>query len=275
MKEKKIKKSTALAETGKETKLAAPVGSTPDYVKRGNAEGLENVSPNDIVLPRIKLMQALSPEVTAGKFKPGDMVNSLTGLKYAGAIEFIPVLHYKSRMFWQDRSKGNAVLCSAPDGKKPIDPNAAPKIAKQLKIAVFPKAINNCDECPFSQFATEEDDPKDRAPKCTYYHNFPILIKGDRLPSALAMSRTKLKVGQNLLSLAMTAGEAIPIYSKYYKLTSILEKKNNNTYYNFVIEPAGWATEEEYQHVSALCKSYKGLHINVEVDHPDSEAQRG
>ena len=271
MKKSKVKGSTALATKSSDDMLPSTV---PEYIKSGNAEGLENVEPSDIVLPRIKLMQPLSPEVTSNLHKAGEIINSLSGLKYELPIEFIPIMHKKTRMFWQDRDEGNGILCQAPDGKKPLDPNAPMKIAKKLKILSFPKCINACAECPFSKFDEEEEDDKKRRPKCNLSHDFPILIVGDKMPSALSMSRTKLKVGANLLSLAMIAGNAIPFYSMHYKLSSVLEKKKANTYYNFEIKPSGWSTAEEYRTAAGLCKSYKTMNVKVADEHPDGDGAK-
>ncbi|MFH1328120.1 MAG: hypothetical protein ABIH76_04670 [Candidatus Bathyarchaeota archaeon] len=265
-KKHKEKETASLAKTG--NKKGALV---PSYLQNGASMGLENIECTDIILPRIKLMQALSPEVSNGKAKPGDMINSLTGHNYGQSLEFVPLLHFKSRMFWQDRDEGNAVLCSSDDAKKPKDPNAPLKIAKSLKITGFPKAINTCNECPFGKFDGDEEDDRKKRPKCTLYYNFPILIKGDEAPSALAMSRTKLKVGKKLISLAIYTGESIAMFGKRYKISTVVEKKDTYSFFNYFIEPIGFVSEAEYQTTMGFYRSFKTMNVSVDAEHPEKE----
>jgi hypothetical protein len=259
----KKSKSTDLALP--KTKALAPTDA-PAYVKQGN-RGKENIDRTDFVIPRIKLCQALTPEVVAGKAKAGDMLNSLSGEHYGTSLEFIPLLHFKSRMFWQDREDGNAVLCSSDDAKSPKDINAAPKIAKKLKILKFPATMELCTNCQFKNFDETEDSDKKKRPKCTMYYNFPVLIKGDNSPSALTMSRTKLKVGKTLCTLAVQGN--VDMFAKRYKLSTKLEKGDKYSYYNFVVEPIGWASEEEYKLAEALNASFKNMNAVIDTEHPE------
>jgi hypothetical protein len=259
-------KTKELATTGAPS---AALANVPAFLKGEAVQGLDNIDRADLILPRIKLMQDMSPEVQEGKAKAGELVNSLTGQNYGTRLEFVPLTNSKTRMFWQDRKEGNAVLCSSDDGKHPKDPTAAAKIAKKMKLKEFPVTMPDCKSCPFGNWAEDDAGGDREAPRCTSYYNFPMLIKGDSSPSALTMSRTKLKVGRKLLSLVVLSGDNVSIYAKRYELSTVKEKSDLGTYYNYAIKPIGYVTEAEYKVTKGLHESFKAMHVVVEQEHPE------
>lgn len=67
------------------------------------------IQADEIALPLIKLAQSLSAEVQAGKCKPGEYINSITGRVYGDELDFIVVDRFKGRFFSpEDSSKGYA-----------------------------------------------------------------------------------------------------------------------------------------------------------------------
>ncbi|WP_348260365.1 hypothetical protein, partial [Salmonella enterica] len=62
------------------------------------------ITQEDLIIPRAKLIQALSPEITEGLgVRPGDIINSLT--KEVLPDEFIPVFMFKNFIRFNPRSK--------------------------------------------------------------------------------------------------------------------------------------------------------------------------
>ena len=260
----------------KQTDLSVPgsnktLSNVPDFLKGEKVLGLDGIDQADLILPRIKLMQDMSPEVQAGTHKAGELVNSLTGQNYGTKLEFVPLDKSKTRMFWQDRKDGNAVLCSSDDGKKPKDPAAAGAIAQKLKMKDVPKVMAECKLCPFGNWSGEEEGDERSAPRCTSYYNFPMLIKGDSSPTALTMSRTKLKIGKKLLSLVALSGDNVSLFAKRYELTTVKEKSKLGSYFNYAIKPVGYVTEAEYKITKGLHESFKAMHVVVEQEHPDKQ----
>src|SRR3972149_1970003 len=64
------------------------------------------ITQEDLIIPRAKLIQALSPEISEGLgVKPGDIINSLT--KEVLPDEFIPVFMFKNFIRFNPRSKAD------------------------------------------------------------------------------------------------------------------------------------------------------------------------
>jgi hypothetical protein len=277
-----VKKATGKAgKTGKaETGLTVPgkagaltkkgmATDAPDYIKTGAAgRGLENVCREDLVIPRVKLLQPMSPEVQDKGMKEGHLINNLSQKDYGDTLEFIPITHTKSRIYWQDREDGGGMLCASDNGLDRRDHDAPAKIAKLLKIKDFVLPAD-CSCCPFHGWDNEAEREKDQKPKCTIYYNFPAFVNGEMV--ALSLDRTKIRTAKNILTLATTTGGNADMFAKKYRLTVTKEKNDQYSYYNIVVEPAGWVSEEEYEAGKAMYDSFKNKTLKVEQDAPQQE----
>jgi hypothetical protein len=242
--------------------------AVPDYIKQGaKGRGLENVNKEDLILPRIKLLQPLSPEVADKGMKEGHFINSLTGADYGDSITFIAITHFKSRIYWQDRDEGGGMLCSSDNAAIPRDLNAPGEIAKSLKMTGFKKP-SSCDDCPFRDWDNEAAKEKDQKPKCTIFYNFPAIVSGDSIPVAISMDRTKIRAAKRLLSMSTYMGSNIDMFAKMYKITAVKEKKDQYTYYNMVVEPAGFVSQEQFKLAEGLYDSFKKMTLRVEQEQP-------
>src|SRR3990167_3555991 len=67
---------------------------------RGFESGVEK---EDLIIPRAKLLQAMSPEMQEGGFRVGQIINSLT--KEELNEEFIPIFMFKNWIRFNPRSK--------------------------------------------------------------------------------------------------------------------------------------------------------------------------
>ncbi len=84
----------------------------------GSNEGLENIGREDTALPFLKILQALSPEVTRGKdqyiqgAQAGEFINSLTNERWDGekGVEAIRVYFEKKYIEWKPRDSGGGLV---------------------------------------------------------------------------------------------------------------------------------------------------------------------
>lgn len=83
----KMTKSTDVAK-----KVAAADVAVPDYIKQDSSRGNENVSSEDLQLPRLDVLQALSPQINKKKenyidgAEVGMLFNTLTGELYPEGV---------------------------------------------------------------------------------------------------------------------------------------------------------------------------------------------
>lgn len=228
--------------------------AVPDYLlpKEGEgSRGRENVDKSDLVLPRLKLLQPLSPEAQDEdkNAEAGHLFNTLTQQDFGSSIIFIPIVHFKSRIYWRDRDddSGERIICSASDGLHP----------KSQEFADL------CTSCKKQVWNNQAKDPKDKAPKCTMLYNFAILIEGEASPIALSMERSKIKVAKKLLSLITCTGN-LDMFAKKYKLGVTKEKNKKGIWYNYDITPVGFVTADEFKVAESTYQSLKDLAVTVD-----------
>ena len=70
--------------------------------------GFEDEDAGDVIIPRVKVIQTLSPERKDKIAEEGDIINSLTKEKLNGRV-FIPVFKFNNNVWWKDRSEGGGI----------------------------------------------------------------------------------------------------------------------------------------------------------------------
>lgn len=235
----------------------------PAFIQPGSDRGKEHISTEDLTLPRIKLLQPLSPEVTLNDERPGTMINSITGKNYGNELKFIVITHFKSRLFWKNREDGGGIACSAPNA---MNPRTLTGKIEAAEINVnMPESCAQCNLKDWNNSVTE----KDRAPKCTLYYNFPILIEGEAAPVVLSMERTKIKAAKKLLSLAAYSGGNYDIFARKYQLIVTKEKKNDLAWFSYDVRAIGFVTEAEYAQAEKIYNSLKNIIVQVDAEQPE------
>jgi len=226
----------------------------PEHLSQGKGRGFEKVEAGDTLIPRIKLLQPLSPEVADKGMKAGTLFNSLSSKNYGSELIFIPVLHTKSRIKFIPREDGGGIECNAIDANTPN----APLIIKQGKKELV---VKSCLECPNGKWEDET------APSCTLYYNFLALIIGDDAPVAISFSKTKIKAAKRLISLTRLAGNNMDMFAKKYILKTQLEKNSSGqSYFNYSIEPSAFVTAKEFKAAESLYLSLKGKDIKMHAE---------
>jgi len=232
----------------------------PDYIRKSAGRGMEGVSREDLVLPRIKLLQVLSPEFSEGKGKPGEMVNSLTGENYGTEMIFIPVLHYKNRFLFGERTPGAQILCGSDDG---ILPNTQ----------YGPVKSKECVECPLQGW-TEGKKGEPQRPECALFYNF-VILKDGKTPIGLSLGSSKIKVAKKLLSTVRYLGPNLDLFSLKFVLKTRLEKTGKGEFFNFVIDPRGFASKEEFAFAAEVYASLSKVKVSIEREVPGENEVEG
>ena len=235
---KEINKEEALA-VKDETALANTASEVP--------MGFEDEDPGDMIIPRVKVIQTLSPERKEGTASEGDIINSLTKDKYNGK-KFIPVFKFNNNVEWKDRSDGGGIKCIARDGKVGETSDGTTLLCA------------SCKRCEFDN--TKQG--KEAAPKCTKYINFFGFFEGERMPIILSFGKTNFNEGKKLYSLAKVTMQNMWNYG--YTLNEKLQAKGGNEWYIIVPVAAGASTEEDRAFAFEMYKSFRNSIQSVSYD---------
>ena len=223
-----------------QTALAA--GNVP---QRGFEHG---ITQEDLIIPRAKLIQALSPELMEGLdgIKAGAIINSLT--KELLPQEFIPVFMFKNYIRFNPRSKD--------------DPNFDPEFEPGAVIwkSNDPEDAKVIEETKFG--------PNGEKPVATAFLNFFSYFPGVPMPIIVSFSKTSYKTGRQLLSLAKFCGG--DMFARKYRLTSQMETNDIATYAVLKVASVGASSPEEFQLCERLWNDFAAKAKDIQVH--DAEA---
>ena len=210
--------------------------------------GFEDEQDGDMIIPRVKIIQTLSPERKDKLAEEGEIINSLTLEKYNNK-KFIPVFKFNNNIWWKPRAEGGGIQCIARDGK-----SGQMSDGKQLI----------CSVCRKNEFDNSKQGA-DAIPKCTKYINYFGFFEGESIPVILSFSRTNYNEGKRLFSLAKVTMQNM--WNFGYKLKSKLMKKGNNEWYVIDFEQAGPTTTEERDYAVNMYKTFRDMNaIKFDVD---------
>lgn len=205
----------------------------------------------DFIIPRAKLLQALSPEVVAepDKFKPGMVINSLT-LEVLPEV-FIPIFKFTNWIRFNPRNTKD----------QNYDPAYGPgDIMWRSKDPLDPRVITE------SKFGEDGSNPL-----ATKFLNFFSMFPGVDMPVIVSFSKTSFKAGKRLLSLAQFAtkdGKPIDMFEKKYKL-SVKQEVNDakQVYFVLAVDPDVFVDDDSYEKAIALWERFhaKPIQIHEEV----------
>lgn len=213
--------------------------------------GFEDEEAGDVIIPRVKVIQALSPERKDKIADEGDIINSLTKEKLNDKT-FVPVFKFNNNVWWRDRSEGGGINCIARDGKVGTRSDDT-----QVMCAA-------CKRCEFDNTKSG----KDAIPTCTKYINFFGFFEGERMPIILSFSKTSYNEGKKLYSLAKVTMQNMFNYG--YKLSAKLMSKGGNEWFVPVMTPVGPTSEEDRAFAASLYMMYRSEAQTMAYDMDDA-----
>lgn len=222
-------------------------------VQTGTPMGFEDEDAGDVIIPRVKVIQTLSPEARERIAFEGDIINSLTKEKLNGKV-FVPVFKFNNNVWWRDRADGGGIQCMARDGR----------IGTMSDGATMMCAA--CRRCEFDN--TKQG--KAAVPTCTKYINFFGFFAGERMPIILSFSKTSYNEGKKLYSLAKVTMQNMWNYG--YKLDEKKMAKAGNEWFVPVMSAAGPTDEADREFAHQLFLAYRNKMQEVDYDMDDPGA---
>ena len=227
----------------KDTALTKPGAS-----QRGFGAGVEQ---EDLIIPRAKLVQAMSPELSEDieGLKVGSIINSLT--KEILPPEFIPIFFYKSFARFNPRSNKD----------QNFDPEFAPGATMWTSNDQFdPKVLAQ------AKFGANGEKPL-----AMTFLNFFCYFPGSPMPIIASFSKSSYKAGKQLLSLAKFS--RTDMFAKKYQLTSVMESNSSGTFAVLKVSLVGASSTEEFKLCENLWTDFSGRakEIKVAEEFPSDE----
>jgi hypothetical protein len=223
-------KKTAVAVASPQGELAFSQ-EAPEWAQ-GPGRGNENVGTQDMVLPRIEIVQAQSPlKDTNEDARDGHMFNSATADLIGPVTHVIPVYFRVEWVVWRKVDAGGGFM-----GAFDSEQQARNRVAEAV---------------------SEGDDEADIEIVDTPVH-YCLMVKPDMTcdQMVISMPKSKAKVSRRWNAvIAINGGDR---FSRVYKLATFKDaNKKGQTFYNYVVTPAGFAPEVLFKKAEELYNVFK------------------
>jgi len=214
----------------------------PAHIAGGGNRGNENVTSNDLVIPRLEIVQALSPAVKRGdagyieEAKPGMMMNSVTRQLYDGKLMVVPISYSMQYLVWRDR-----------------------KLAEQKRMGSEGGFFGAYPTIEEAKDRAEAEGGEDKAIIVVDTPTHLCLVidpdTGKAEEIMISMPRTKAKVSRNWNSMIRMGGG--DRFSRVYAFDTVLQNSPKGDFYNFIIQNAGFPSKALYEQAIKTYESIK------------------
>lgn len=202
--------------------------------------GLEQGSPEHMVLPHVLLLQPTSKHVTQRDFKAGSCINSLTEAVYESPIVFVPITFQSFYNVYRYEGVGD----------------------KKKKIWEFRTSDKNDPRLKGRRWKADENGKREIEPVM----RFLSLI--NQQPAVIDFSKSSQQGGKKLYTLASLS--RADLFANSYKLVINKETNEHSTFYVKDVEVNGPAAAEDFSLAESFHNTF-GKQTPVVADAADEE----
>lgn len=207
----------------------------------------------DLILPLLKVSQALTAEVQNGDARPGEFINALTGENFGNVVEFVVAGFEKGRF---RTNEAGEVICTGRESECPCH-----------EVAF--------DECPdaeeqYAAAVNRGEKEWGKGPPCATTFNFTGFIPGTEMPVRLSLMRAQAKAAKKLLT--MLRFQRAPWDVVFQLETRGTENAAGQKYQAVNIKQVGGTTAEQRQQAVGLATALQAQKVGV-VGSQEEETQ--
>jgi hypothetical protein len=232
-----------MAENKTLVKKAPAALALPAFVDPNDRRGSENITSNDIRLPRLSLAQALSPEVLKGDPKridgleSGDIFSNLLQTNYKSGPVNVVVVRREDPRAMEFYPKGSKEGSGIKDRSVPLDD---------------PRTKFQKDGTP---------------PVATVFHEYVAFDAETREPFILSFKGTSSGAARALNTfLSMRKG---PAFASTFKVSSASKQYNEGPCFIFNIQPGGPVDQATFDYAAEMYESLRGRDVAA----PEAEVE--
>lgn len=228
-------------ELNKHEEMGVAQGDMPDFLRNSTGLGNEGVNTEDLVIPRLSIIQSQSPELDADDpthyiegCKQGQMFNTLTREVF-DKILLVDCFYRKEFAVFVKRTAGGGFRGSYPSNSDAVA--AVESSDKPMDLEIVETGLHFC-------LVVNPENNK---------------VMGEVV---VPMTSTKLKVSRAWNSqIRMRGGDR---FAGMWYLVTKKEKNDKGTYYNFAVAPGPWVTKEIYETAKATYETIRSGKKDVE-----------
>lgn len=243
----------------------------------GDAQsGKENIDQSDLIIPRVALMQAISPEVVEGRAASGEFWHTINEVVLGTTLRLAVVHHSKRYTLWRPRHAGGGIIARASDGvhwDTDFKDSFAPYKDRPKHVVTYEgkKGDVVSKDVGLGRWGTLDPENEDSAPAATLSHVL-VCCALDYLelgPFVVYLQRSAEPVGKALLTKIKL--DKAPIYGQVYVMGSKLVPSNEGGDYNqYTFAKDGWVPDEDmYNEFKAMNAQFTETGVKTNEEQPD------
>lgn len=242
-----------------ELQKRTPSEVIPTYLAEVAAEagrlGFEEMTGDDILLPRLQIAQALSPQLNKRDpsfildLELGQFFNTVSMRTYGEEVELVPLFFFHSAINIQD----GKVKC----------------VSKDARTCPLYK-VCKCDAWG------DGENLKDRKPECQKLYNYVCVIPGYDDVVVVSLKSTGVKVAKkwNSLMSMLTRGRNLPMFARKFKAGAVPAKNAaGQEFFQWKFQDAGFTPEDVATNATSLVNSLRGK-VVVDVSGLEQETEK-
>lgn len=224
-----------------ETSLAIP-----DYIEKEN-KGTESLGSKDVIIPRLKIIQALSDEKVDLNIPEGNFVNGITKESFGTKIDIVIIMATSGWLMFEGKGRQAKV------------------VSRKFKGDIFPALNEKLVLDPKNQ---AWDNATNTPPKANLVYTYIVIVNGRDMLS-FSLMKTGLKAAKNLNT--MLKMKNCPSYAQRFTAETVLTKNEKGAYYLPKFTPAGFVTKEEYETLASKFETLSTSSLNVDFENGESD----
>ncbi len=266
---------TAVATIDENRSVAAAV---PSFMQGYAGQGTENVTQEDIETPRIKLLQALSPECEEfDDAKAGCFWHTIAQQNLGTTLRVVPVFTDMRAILWNPRESGGGILARSDDLQTWSPPMGEfqVKINKGTKQVTW-KLHKLVSASRLLEWGSSDVDDPNSPPAATKMYNVVVAMPDfpDLGPAVVTMQRSSVGVAKKFLSMLKLMNRT-PSFGLRFQMAAVDDhNKNGDKFKNFQFAALGMVdNEEEFHRYRHMYETFKSMGLKVRDIDEDAVAE--
>lgn len=251
----------------------------PAYLQGSNFRNEDNFDSSDVVLPRIKLLQGISPEVTSFEnAKVGNFWHTGMDMDLGANLRFVIADRRKKYLLSAPMEDGQGVLARADDARTWNTLGEWQVKQKGVKQPVTWKISDlDVEKSGLTKWGTYNPADEDSGPAATLFYDYLVFLPDhlDLGPAIISLARSGIRKAKKGLNdkISLHANNGRPMQALVFKASSTDEQSDSGGYKGWQFQADGFNMSEDLfrvarEHVGALAN----VKIADEADTGESRA---
>lgn len=196
----------------------------PAHMQGDAGMGLEKIGAGDLEIPRLKLIQGVSPELQEfNDLRAGHFFHTASEMIFDEPFRVVPIYVQKEYILWNPLEAGGGILARASDAIhwSPSEGEFDVKLDKKDGGAkVKWKLAPTVQQSGLANWGTMNPADKDSPPAATLMYNFLFGFPDhpDLMPAVFTFQRSSIKIGRKFLTKLKTV--RTPLFGTVYSVTA-------------------------------------------------------